>query len=206
MHRVLGLVVALVAVSSPAGAQSLFYAGGTATANVAERGTLDVGKSFPAAGGLIGWRINDGWSLEFHADRGFADGPPHFRLGHFGNDTLEDRAAEGWAVFAVWKSRPLGRASIAATMGIAERRYRTDQTIGSNRPPNLPPNDPLLQNRTGKTSAAGPMGGVMVPIGLGGQWSIAPEVRVGMRWSSEGIYGDGLYLEVQPGVRLMWGF
>lgn len=160
----------------------------------------------PVAGGIVGWRFSDAWSMEFHLDRGFAEGEPHGRLGHFGVDTLQDRASVGYAVLAIWNSRPFGRVRFAASMGLAERRFETTRTIGINRPVNLPADDPLLQDETATTQAAGPTGGVLLPITLGRGWSVAPEVRVGFSFSSEGIYGDGLYAPLYSGVRVIWGF
>lgn len=196
---------ALVLVAHPASAQTRFYFGATAAADTADRGSMNL-RTVPTAGGLVGWRINEGWSIEFHVDRGFAEGDPHGRLGHFGTDILEDSAREGFGVLAIWRSRPIGRVAIAASMGLMERRFRTTRTIGMNRPVNLPSDDPLLQTQTGTTQAAGPTGGVLIPIALGRGWSIAPEVRVGFHFTSEGIYGDGLYAPVYSGVRVLWGF
>jgi hypothetical protein len=180
-------IAALVLVAHPAAAQSGFYFGGTVAADSADRGSMDL-RTVPAAGGLVGWRFNDSWSIEFHLDRGLAEGDPHGRIGFFGTDTLKDYAREGFAVLATWKSRPLGRVALAASMGLSERRFRTTRTIGIDRPVNLPPDDPLLQNQTGTTQAAGPTGGLLLPIALGGGWSVVPELRVGFHFTSEGIY------------------
>lgn len=163
-------------------------------------------RTVPTGGGFVGWRFSDAWSMEFHLDRGFADGEPHGRLGHFGVDTLQDRAGNGYAVLAIWKSRPLGRVAFAASMGLSERRFRTKRTIGIDRPVSLPPDDPLLQDETATTQAGGPTGGFLLPIALGRGWSVAPELRVGFYFTSEGIYGDGLYPQLYSGVRVMWGF
>jgi hypothetical protein len=203
--KVLLPLVSLVLLSDPAAAQSGFYVGGTVAADSAERGSMDL-RTFPAAGGLVGWRFSDAWSMEFHLDRGFAEGEPHGRLGFFGVDTLQDRANGGYAVLAIWKSRPLGRVAFAASMGLSERRFRTKRTIGIDRPVNLPADDSLLQDETGTTQAGGPTGGFLLPIMLGRGWSVAPELRVGFYFTSDGIYGDGLYLQLYSGVRVMWGF
>jgi hypothetical protein len=203
--KVLLPLVSLVLLSDPAAAQSGFYVGGTVAADSAERGSMDL-RTFPAAGGLVGWRFSDAWSMEFHLDRGFAEGEPHGRLGFFGVDTLQDRADGGYAVLAIWKSRQLGRVAFAASMGLSERRFRTKRTIGIDRPVNLPPDDPLLQDETGTTQAGGPTGGFLLPFMVGRGWSVAPELRVGFYFTSDGIYGDGLYLQLYSGVRVMWGF
>ena len=150
--------------------------------------------------------LHDAWSLEFHLDRGFREGTPHGRLGHFGVDTLQDRAAGGLAVLAIWKSLQRGRVGVAISMGLSERRFRTERTVGVDRVVRLPPDDPLLQNETGTTMAAGPIGGFMLPVSLGGGWSVAPELRVSFPFTSDGIYMDNVYLRLYSGVRVMWGF
>jgi hypothetical protein len=205
MLRMALCVVGIGLVAAPASAQSRFYGGGIVAAESGPPGSIAVG-TFPAAGGLFGWRFTDGWSLEFHVDRGFREGTPHGRLGFFGVDTLEDRAAEGFGVLGIWKSPRRGRVAAAISMGMTERRFRTERTVGVDRPVSLPPDDPLLQNETGTTHAAGPTGGFMLPVALGGGWTVAPELRVGLAFTSDGIYGDNIYLRFDSGVRVMWGF
>ena len=205
MLRIVLCVAGIGLVAAPASAQSRFYAGGIVAAESGPPGSIDLG-TFPAAGGLVGWRFNDAWSIEFHVDRGFREGTPHGRLGHFGVDTLQDRAAGGHGVLAIWKSRQRGRVAAAVSMGLSGRRFKTERTVGVDRPVNLPPDDPLLQNETGTTQAAGPTGGFMLPVSLGGGWSVAPELRVAVAFTSDGIYGDGIYLRLYSGVRVMWGF
>ena len=45
----------------------------------------------------------------------------------------------------------------------SQRRFRTTRTIGIDRPVNLPPDDPLLQNDASITQAAGSTGGLLLP-------------------------------------------
>ena len=205
MFRIALCVIGLGLVAAPASAQSRFYTGGIVAGESGPPGSINLGP-FPAAGGLVGWRFNDAWSLELHIDRGFREGTPHGRLGHFGVDTLQDRASEGHAVLAVWKSRQRGRIAAAVSMGLSERRFKTERTVGVDRPVDLPPDDILLQNETGTTLAVGPTGGFMLPVSLGGGWSVAPELRVALSATSDGIYGDGVYVRLTSGVRVMWGF
>jgi hypothetical protein len=150
--------------------------------------------------------LSDRWSIEFHLDRGVGEGTPHGRLGFFGVDTLEDYAGGGYAVLTTWKSPRRGRVAAAISMGLSQRRFRTERTVGVDRDVRLPPDDPLLQNETGTTQAAGPTGGFMLPVFLGGGWSVAPELRVAFAFTSDRIYGDGVYLRRYSGVRIMWGF
>jgi hypothetical protein len=205
MFRIALCVVGMGLVAAPASAQSRFYAGGTVAAEAGPRGAMDLG-TFPAAGGLVGWRLSDHWSIEFQLDRGVRDGTPHGRLGFFGVDTLQDHARGGSAVLATWKSRRRGRVAAAISMGLSERRFRTERTVGVDRDVRLPPDDPLLQNETGTTQAAGPTAGFMLPVSLGGGWSVAPELRVAVAFTSDGIYRDGVYLRFSSGLRVMWGF
>jgi hypothetical protein len=202
---VFACAVSILALATTATAQSRVYAGATVAADTADRGSMAL-RSVPIAGGIIGVRLTERWSLEGHLDRGFAEGDPHGRIGFFGTDTLEDSAREGFAVLAIWNARPRARVGFAVSMGLAERRFRTTRTVGIDRPVNLPPNDPLLQGETGTTRVAGPTGGILLPISLGGGWSVVPEVRIGLHFTSEGIYGDGVYAPIYAGVRLMWGF
>ena len=205
MFRIALCVVGIGLVAMPAAAQPRFYAGGIVSAESGPQGAIPIG-TFPAAGGLLGWRFTDAWSLEFHLDRGFREGTPHGRLGHFGVDTLQDSAAGGLAVLAIWKSRQRGRVGVAISMGLSERRFRTERTVGVDRVVRLPTDDPLLQNETGTTQAAGATGGFMLPVSLGGGWSVAPELRVAFPFTSDGIYMDNVYLRLYSGVRVMWGF
>ena len=202
--KVLPSLVLVALVATPAAAQSRFYAGGTVAGESGHTadsggGGLALG-TFPAAGGLVGWRFSDAWSMELHIDHGFGDGTRE-RIGHFGTDTLEDRAGEGFSVFGIWRSRPIGRLRVAASMGISERRFETERTVGIDEPVNLPADDPLLRGDTRKERAVGLTGGVLLPISLGGCWSVAPELRVGPTFM-----GEGIYLRVYSGVRMMWGF
>ena len=206
MTRLLLTLATLVLVAPPAAAQSRLYVGGTAAVDSADRGSMDLG-TVPTAGGLVGWRFTDGWSIELHLDRGFAEGDPHGRIGHFGTDTLRDSAREGVAVLAIWKSRPLGRVALAVSMGLSERRFRTTRTIGIDRPVNLPPDDPLLPERLGHHAGCGCDRWGAAPRSPSAEAGRSPlELRVGLHFSSEGIYGDGVYAPVYSGVRVMWGF
>jgi hypothetical protein len=199
MAKILSSLALVVLMATPAAAQSQFYFGGIVAAD-SSAGEGYVPETFPAAGGFVGWRFSDAWSMEFHVDRGF-DERTRQQIGFFGTDTLQDRAGEGYSVFAIWKSRPLGRVSAAVLMGISDRRFRTERTVGVDRPVPLPPDDALLQGDTRTEQAAGPTAGLMLPIAFGGGWSVAPEVRLGPAFMSEGGY-----FRIYSGVRMMWGF
>ena len=189
------LVVLLSLVAGAAAAQSRVYGGGTVAIDSGSRGAYDtLGTSFPAAGGFIGFRFADAWSMEVHADRAFAESPERETvISVFERYAVQDRAGNGLAVLAVWKTRRQSRVGAAGTMGIAMRGFRTER-VSDNM---IDPHDGYPVDAGG-----GPAGGVLVPIVLGMGWSIAPEVRVNVGASGE----HGGYATFYSGVRAMWGF
>ena len=189
------LVVSMSLVAGTAAAQSRVYGGGTVAIDSGSRGAYDtLGTSFPAAGGFIGFRFHDAWSMEVHGDRAFAESPERETvISIFERYAVRDRAGNGLAVLAVWKTRRQSRVGAAVTMGIAMRGFRTERVSDKK----IDPNDGYPVD-----AGAGPAGGVLVPIVLGSGWSLAPEVRV-----SVGAFGEhGGYLTFYSGVRAMWGF
>ena len=189
------LVVLLGLVAGTAAAQSRVYGGGTVAIDSGSRGAFDtLGTSFPAAGGFIGFRFHDAWSMEVHGDRAFAESPERERvISIFERYPVRDRAGNGFAVLAVWKTRRQSRVGAAVTMGIAMRVFRTERvSTGEIDPYAGYPVD----------AGAGLAGGVLVPIVLGRGWSLAPEVRVSPGLTAE----HGGYFQFYSGVRAMWGF
>ena len=123
------LVVLLSLVAGTAAAQSRVYGGGTVAIDSGSRGAYDtLGTSFPAAGGFIGFRFHDAWSMEVHGDRAFAESPERETvISIFERYAVRDRAGNGFAVLAVWKARRQSRVGAAVTMGIAMRGFRTER-------------------------------------------------------------------------------
>lgn len=214
--KTLGFVGLLVCLATPASAQSGLYVGGAVGLEEGIRGNIDLGR-VPAAGGMIGWRFHESWSLEFHADRAFGESPVYVyeRLLYtgltltseaYGRVVSQDRAGESFSLLGVWRSRPSGRVRAAVTMGFSERRFRTDETmtisrIGPDVP--LPPEHPVLQPRDETTllRARGLTAGFMVPITLGSGWTVAPEIRL-----SRGLWQGHISSYALASTRLMWGF
>ena len=199
------IVIALSAVAAPVSAQSRVYVGGIVAADSGDRGGVELG-TFPAAGGLVGLRLSDNWSIELHLDRGFRDGTPHGRPGFFGIDSLQDHAGRGRTALVTWRFFQAGRIGAAASAGFSSRRFQTVRTVGVAPGVVLPPDDVLLQTQTTTTEAAGLTGGLFLPVALGSGFSIAPEVRATFGFTSDGVYQDGLYRHLYSGVRVMWGF
>ncbi len=123
------LVVSMSLVAGTAAAQSRVYAGGTVAIDSGSRGAYDtLGTSFPAAGGFIGFRFHDAWSMEVHGDRAFAESPERETvISIFERYAVRDRAGNGLAVLAVWKTRRQSRVGAAVTMGIEMRGFRTER-------------------------------------------------------------------------------
>ena len=221
MLRVAVFVVLFGLTGGSLAAQSRFYGGGSLAADSGGRGQVDVG-TFPAAGGLVGWRFAGAWSLEFHLDRGFGEGDERVvegllfsqlggvdreRTGVFARSVWQDRPNRGFAVLAVWKARQQGRVDVALTMGISERRFRTRHTTtitGVGPDVTYPPEHPNLQDRdeTRTLAGGGLAGGLLVPVKLSGALTVAPELRVTLGLISD----ESTYKQFYTGARLMWGF
>lgn len=199
MLRTACCLVFLTLIASPLSAQSMFYGGGIVAADAGRHGSFDLG-TFPAAGGFVGWRFLDAWSLEFHFDRGFGESAERGKIEIFGSSTVADRPGNGRAVLFVWKSRRQARVGAAVTMGIAMRSFSTDR-LSINK---IIPDDPYPATLGPATrdGGGGWTGGVLFPIAFGGRVSLAPEVRV-----TFGLTGEhGVYAPFYSGVRMMWGF
>lgn len=199
MIKSLMLVVLLSLAAVPVTAQSIVYGGGSVAMDAGSRGGFDTLGTFPAAGGFIGWRFHDAWSIEVHVDKAFAESAEREQLEIFGRSIVQDRAAYGHSVLGVWKLRRQSRVGAAVTMGVSVRRLRTERLSFTK----IIPDDPYpVSVGTASTDAgAGWTGGVLVPIALGRGVSLAPEVRV-----TFGLTRESVYAQFYPGVRLMWGF
>lgn len=202
MIRCSVLVALLGFVAGPATAQSRLYGGGSVALDGGSRGSFDtLGTFFPAAGGFIGWRFHDAWSIELHLDRGFAESAEREKIEIFGRSTVRDRAGRGFALLVAWKSRPWTSVGVAVTMGMSARAFRTDRLSITKDPPDDP--YPVSPGTTYEDAGVGWAGGICFPISLGQRWSLAPEIRV----TPLGLTAEsGVYAQVYSGVRVMWGF
>lgn len=223
MARFPFVIVMLGILVSTAEAQQSVYGGGTFAADAGGRGPIDIG-TFPAAGGFVGWRFVENWSVELHLDKGFKEtAGPTFegllsaqnggdpadreRRGIFGRSTREYRAKEGIALLFVWQPRHTGRVGAAVTMGLSRRRFETHHVIritGVGPDVTYPPDHPLLQglDETNDTVGGGAAGGFMIPVKIVSGLTIAPEVRVTFGL----ITDESTYKQFYSGVRVMWGY
>lgn len=222
MTRTTYFLASLLLIASPVAAQSSFYAGGTVAADSGGRGPVQVG-TLPAAGGLVGWRFARHWSVEFHADRAFGEGDPRIfeglllaqsaqpgereRTGVFGRSVWQDRGGVGWSATVVYTTREPGRVNAAVYGGVSERRFLTRHktTITAIGPDvTYPPGHINIQDRDERITrrGGGLTGGVMFPIRLLDNVTVAPEMRVTL-----GVITDeSTYKQFYTGARFMWGF
>ena len=199
MTRTFCFLAYLLLIAGPAAAQSRFYAGGAVAADAGSRGTFDLG-TYPTAGGLIGLRFHDAWSIELHLDRAFARSAEREEIEIFGRSTVQDRAGGGYSLFVTWKLRRRSRVGAAVMIGISTRSFSTHRLSITRDPPDDP--YPVAPGVAYEDGGAGWSGGVLFPVALGGGWSLAPEVR-----GTLGLTGEhGTYGQIYTGVRAMWGF
>jgi hypothetical protein len=192
--------VALLSLGAgPAWAQSPVYGGGTVAVDAGSRGAFDTLGTFPAVGGFIGWRFHEAWSIELDVDRGFGESAEREQLEIFGRSIRQDRASVGYSVLATWKVRRRSRVGAAVTMGMSTRAFRTDRLSITKTIPDDP--YPVSLGTAHEDAGAGWAGGILVPIAIGGRWSLAPEIRVTL-----GLTGESFYAQFLPGVRVIWGF
>jgi hypothetical protein len=211
---------------SPASAESArIYLGGAAGVNGGSRGPVDVG-SVRTAGGVVGIRVSEGWSIELEVDQGFGssrrEDPEGFWLSHAppgstreeiervgvrARFTRIDTTGAGVSAQVVWKTREPGRVNAAFFGGVAQRSFdkRTIRTITHvPEEANIPPNDPNVRDadETRTITGGGLTGGVMVPVKLTGALSIAPEFRLTLGL----ITDESTYKIFTAGVRMLWRF
>jgi hypothetical protein len=227
MHRVILTVVLLALGAGSAAAQSSrMYGAGVAGVNSGDRGPVSVG-TVSTIGGLLGIRLTDAWSIELELDRGSGDsgelvfegllsaqgsgpGQPSpeelERNGIFGRSVWRHTTGQGHAAQVVWKTREPGRVNGAVFGGIAWRHYDSRHAVtitsvgpGVTYPAGHRATASSVTNRT--RTAGGLMAGVMMPIRVAGQLTVAPELRF-----QTGLVGDDPYRVFHLGTRLMWGF
>ena len=202
---------------------SRFYLGASTAADAGSRGQIP-GGAVPSAGGLVGFRSTDAWSVELEIDRGFRTtsrsaeavwvsfAPPNSsreeieRLGLRARFDRTQKAGVGFAANVLWRSREPGRINVGFFGGITARAFdsrvvRTPTFI----PPEvaLPANHSYLQvsDETRNMTGGGYGGGLMILIQLTPGITVAPEFRY-----THGIITDDPYRVFRGGVRIMWGF
>ena len=133
-------VLLLVAVPSAAQAQSRVYVATTTAADAGERGRIP-GGMVPSAGGIVGLRLNESWSVELELERGFrtttagsgeavlvsfppVPNPTREQIELYGIRTRDERsqkAGTGWSALAAWRSAESGRVAVGLLAGVSSR-------------------------------------------------------------------------------------
>ena len=211
--------------SSAAHAQSAsrLYAGATLSAQYVSADDVNSG-GISFAGAAVGFRLTPAFSIEIEANTGRGElsrvysgwfvsfaGPDASReeierLAPTMQSSTSWTPGFGWSVLAMWRSTNPERVGAAIFGGITSTRYSERRTLTVLHIPadvdvteadlhRIMPDSHLSRSRGGLT------GGVLVPIRLAQQLSVAPEVRY-----TYGSFGDEIYTTFRAGVRLMWGF
>lgn len=200
-----------------------FYVGASTAAEAGTRGPIR-GGTIPIAGGLIGIRINEAWSVEVEVDRGFRTtsrtdeavwlsfAPPNStfeeiqRLGIRARFERTQKAGPGLAAHVMWRSREAGRVNVGLFAGVSARAYDSRVVRTTLFVPlelNLSPDRPELQrsDETRNMTGGGPTGGIVIFVRLTPTLTVAPELRC-----STGIITDDPYRVFRGGVRMIWSF
>ena len=218
-----GIVAILGAGVVDAQPASRFYVGATATAQQVSADDVDSG-SFMALGGVVGVRLTRAFSLEFETTRGFGEisrsdtgsflsfaGPGATReeiqrLAPAMRHDTTWKPGLGWSALSMWRTTEPRRVGFAAFGGVTATHYeeRSVMTVLAI-PAGVDKTEAELHRMLpdGQVSRwrGGLTGGVLVPIRMTRQLSVAPEVRF-----TYGSFGDEKYTSLRGGARLLWGF
>jgi hypothetical protein len=218
-------ITIVVSAASAAGQTdaSRFYVGASTAVDAGSRGLIP-GGAVPSAGGIVGVRITDAWSLEVELERGLrttgrtseavwlsfapmnASSAEIERLGIRARFDRTQTAGAGFTAQVVWRSREPGRVNVGLFAGVAARAYdsrvvRTTLYV----PPeaNLRPDSPHLQgaDERRRMTGGGPSGGLLVFIRMTPRLTIVPELRY-----THGLITDDPYRVFRTGVRVLWSF
>jgi hypothetical protein len=223
--KILAITGILLAVGSgaayaqPAGR---FYAGTAVAAQQISADDVDGGTS--SVGAVFGFRLTPAFSIEFEANGGLGEasrvhsgtfisfaGPGASReeIERFGVTMQSDtrwNPGFGWSVLAMWRSTGPERIGVALFAGVTTTTYDERRTLTVlNIPSGVDKTEAelhrMMPDEHGSRVRSGLSGGVLIPIRLTRQVSVAPEFRY-----SYGSIGDEKYNTLRGGARLMWGF
>ena len=161
-----------------------FYIGASTGLDGGSRGNIP-GGAVPSAGGLVGFRITDAWSVEVELERGFRTtgrtdeavwisfAPPNStlpeieRLGIRARFDRTQTAGPGFTAQAVWCSREPGRVNVGLFAGVAARAYQSRVVRTTLHVPpeaNLSADHPYVQAEDERRTitGGGPSGGLLI--------------------------------------------
>ena len=218
------LFVLLLAATSPAAAQSRFYAGLTTAADAGARGNVP-GGTVPSVGAMVGVRLSEGWGIEMEVERGFRTthagsgesvllsfpptrNPTWQEIELYGIRTRDERtqtAGVGWSAHAVWRTREPGRINVGLLGGVAMRVYETRlvrTTTFVSPLIDLAPGYRLPdESSTRRMPGGGLDGGLVFFVRVTERLTVAPEIRY-----TRGLITDDPYNVARAGMRAIWEF
>jgi hypothetical protein len=216
--------VILLGTAATASAQPRVYVAATAAADTGERGQIP-GGAVPSAGGLLGLRLTDAWSVEVEVERAWrtttagsgeaviASFPPtrnptREEIEQYGIRAQSDRtqrAGAGWSALAVWRTREPSRLNLGLLAGVSSRVYTTElvrTTTYVSPLIDLPPTYRLPdEHSTRRLVAGGLTGGLVFLVRVTSHLTVAPELRF-----TVGLITDDPYSVFRSGVRAIWNF
>jgi hypothetical protein len=218
------LIPLLLAGIPAAEAQSRIYAGVMTAADGGTRGNIP-GGAVHSAGGLIGVRLTEAWSIEVEVERGYRTttagsgesvivsfpptrNPTHEEIELYGIRARSDRtqtAGGGWSALAAWRTRQPGRVNVGFVGGVSSRIYTSHlvrTTTFVSPLVNLSPIYRLPDDDSTRLMVDGGLaGGVLIFVRVTPPLKIAPELRL-----TTGMITDDPYRVFRSGVRAMWAF
>jgi hypothetical protein len=218
-----GVVIAVLGCTSVyAQPPTRWYAAATASADRVSADAVK-GGGVSAVGALFGVRLTPAFSIEVEANQGLGElsrayvgKAVSFAPVGASQEEIERLAITmqtrntwkpgfGWSVLAMWQTTDSARAGFGVFGGFTVTRYdeRTTQTV-LNIPAGVNVTEPdvhrIIPDEQRARTRGGLTGGVLIPIRVARQVTVAPEVRY-----TYGSFGDETYTTVRGGVRLMWG-
>ena len=200
-----------------------FYIGASTGVDGGSRGNIP-GGAVPSAGGLVGLRITDAWSVEVELEHGFRTtgrtdeavwisfAPPNStrqeieRLGIRARFDRTQTAGPGFTAQAVWRSREAGRVNVGLFAGVAARAYQSRVVRTTLHVPpeaNLSADHPYVQAEDERRTmtGGGPSGGLLIFVRITDRVTIVPELRY-----THSLMRDDPYRVFRMGVRAILSF
>jgi hypothetical protein len=219
-----GVIVTLSSSQAYGQSASRFYAGVAAATQRVSADDVNSAGTF-SIGTVVGVRLTPTFSVEFEANRGLGE-LSRLYSGRFVSFAGPDASREdierlavtmqsdtrwtpgfGWAVLGMWRSPSSRRVGVAVFAGITSTRYDERRTLTVlDIPAGVDVTEAdlhqMLPDERVSCVRGGVTGGVLVPIWLTRQISVAPEIR----YTNGSFIGDEIYNAFRLGARLTWGF
>jgi hypothetical protein len=217
-----GIVLALGSGAAYGQTAGRFYAGTAVAAQQISADDVDGGTS--SIGAVVGVRLTPAFSIEFEASAGLGEasrvhsgtfisfagsGASRDEIERLGVTMQSDtrwNPGFGWSALAMWRSTGPERIGVAVFGGVTTTHYDERRTLTVlNIPAGVDTTEAelhrMMPDEQGSRMRGGLTGGVLIPIRLTQQISVAPEFRY-----TYGSIGDEKYNTLGGGARVMFGF